>query len=105
MQIRIKENSWIAKRAAKHLKTKRVALVIGNTIYLWQTSRQDFLNNKCWLQHELQHVQQFKKFGLFRFLFLYLVESARSGYYNNKFEVEAREKENQPFVYSNVEFI
>ncbi|WP_262511711.1 hypothetical protein [Adhaeribacter pallidiroseus] len=38
-------------------------------------------------------MQQFKKYGFFRFLWLYLIESIKVGYFQNKFEVEARQAE------------
>jgi hypothetical protein len=40
------------------------------------------------------HLQQFKKYGFFNFIFKYLFEGIKVGYYNNKFETEAREAEN-----------
>lgn len=94
MNIRIKEKSMVARLAAYILHEECMAVVIGKTIYLWNTSRQNFLKNKKWLHHELVHVQQFRQYGFIKFLFLYLLESLKNGYYNNKFEVEAREKEN-----------
>lgn len=90
---RIHENSWLAALAAFKLRSKRVAVTMGNHIYLWNTDRNTFLNNDGWLRHELCHVRQFRRYGLFRFLWLYLVESARKGYYNNKYEKEARDAE------------
>jgi hypothetical protein len=95
MKISIKENSLVARLAAYILHEDSVAVVIGKRIYLWNTSRQDFLKNKKWLHHELVHIQQFRQYGFIKFLFLYLLESLKNGYYNNKFEVEAREKENE----------
>jgi hypothetical protein len=94
MNIRITQKSIVARLAAHILHEERMAVVIGKTIYLWNTSRQNFLKNKKWLHHELVHVQQFRQYGFIKFLFLYLLESLKNGYYNNKFEVEAREKEN-----------
>ncbi|HEY6975038.1 MAG TPA: DUF4157 domain-containing protein [Chitinophagaceae bacterium] len=94
MKIRIKENSFLARVAAYILHEDCVAVVIGETVYLWNTNRQDFLKNKKWVTHELVHVQQFKQYGSLRFLFLYIWESLRNGYHNNRFEIEAREKEN-----------
>jgi|SRR4051794_21055723 hypothetical protein len=95
MKISIKENSLAARLAAYILHEDSVAVVIGKTIHLWNTSKKDFVNNKRWLHHELVHIQQFKQYGFIKFLFLYLFESLKNGYYNNKFEVEAREKENR----------
>ncbi|KYP14800.1 DUF4157 domain-containing protein [Flavihumibacter sp. CACIAM 22H1] len=89
----IKENSIWAKLAAKRMKAEKLAMVLGNTIHLHNTSYQEMLQNRRWLRHELAHVQQFQHYGWVRFLLLYLVESIKRGYYNNRFEVEAREAE------------
>lgn len=93
MNVRIKQNAWQARVAAGVLKTKRVAVVIGNAIYLWGVTEDDFMRNKKWLRHELMHVHQFKKYGRFRFVLMYLWESILHGYYNNKFEKQARDAE------------
>jgi hypothetical protein len=91
--VNIKENSWIAKIAAKKLGTNNVAMVLGKTIHLYNTSKEDFLKNEKWVKHELCHVQQFKQHGYIIFILKYLWESIRKGYYNNRFEIAAREAE------------
>ena len=91
--ISIKGNSWIAKLAAKRLKVSRIAIVLGKTIHLHNTTQQQFLNDERWVKHELCHVQQFKRNGYFCFIIKYFLESMSKGYYNNKYEVEAREAE------------
>jgi hypothetical protein len=91
--IRIKENSFLARIAAMKLRSGRVAMVIGKTIHLHNVTRADFLKEESWVKHELCHVQQFKKHGFVPFLAKYVWESIKHGYYNNKFEVEAREAE------------
>lgn len=88
--IKIKENSWIAMLAAKKLKTKNVAIVIGKTIHLHNVSGASFLKDQKWLKHEACHIRQFKENGFFTFIIKYLWESTKHGYFNNKFEVEAR---------------
>ena len=93
MEFLIKENSWIAKLAAKKLRSENVAIVIGKTIHLYHVSRQDFLKDDKWVKHEMCHISQFKKYGFLNFIFKYLVESIRNGYYNNKYEIEARNAE------------
>jgi len=103
MTITIKENSFIAKIAAAKLKSGRVAIVLGSTIHLWNTPKEAFLADKKWLMHELKHVHQYKKYGYLNFMFLYLVESIRHGYHNNRFEKEARESENNFELIENVE--
>ena len=93
MLVRIKENSWLAKLAAAKLKADQVAIVFGNTIYLHNTSRAELLNDKEWLCHELKHAEQYRQHGFAGFLIRYLIEWIRNGYYNNRFEKEARENE------------
>ena len=93
MDLNIKENSWIAKLAAKKLQSENAAIVIGSTIHLYNVSRQKFLQNEKWVRHEICHLQQFKKHGRFIFIIKYLWESIRHGYYNNKYEIEARKAE------------
>ena len=89
----IKENSFVARIAAFKLGTRSVAIVIGKTIHLHNTSKEDFLKNKKWLRHELCHIRQFQQHGYWMFIVKYLWESIRSGYYSNKYEVEARAAE------------
>lgn len=93
MKIKIKENSGLAKIAAKNLGANNVAMVIGSTIYLYGVTKENFLKREAWLNHELKHVEQYLRYGIFYFLLLYVVETIRKGYHNNKFEVEARQSE------------
>jgi len=93
MDLNIKENSWIAKLAAKKLQSDHVAIVIGNTIHLYNTPKGKFLQNEKWVKHEVCHLQQFKKHGKFIFIIKYIWESLLHGYYNNKYEAEARRAE------------
>ena len=93
LDFTIKENSWLARIAAFKLGTKRVAMVIGNTIHLYNTTKEEFLNDKRWLKHELCHIRQFKQHGFFMFIIKYVWESIKKGYYNNRFEAEARAAE------------
>lgn len=93
--LNIQENSWIARLAAKKLKSKNVAIVIGNTIHLYNVSKQQFLANEKWVKHEVCHLQQFKKYGKVIFILKYLWESIKHGYADNKFEAEARQAENE----------
>jgi len=104
MQVKIKENSWQARLAAKYLKTKAVALVLGKTIHLWGVDRAYFLNDARWVKHELVHIAQFKKYGRIKMTVLYLLETIRKGYHKNKFEIEAREGENKSAELANIEF-
>jgi Domain of unknown function (DUF4157) len=93
IKITVKENSWIAKLAAKKLKVSNVAFTLGTTIHLHNASAAEFFNDAKWLRHELKHVEQFRRYGFFGFIWKYSVESLKKGYSRNKFEVEAREAE------------
>lgn len=86
----IKESSWIARIAAAKLRCNSVAIVIGNTIHLNNSSKKDFLQNQQWLKHELCHVRQYRQHGFLPFIIKYVWESIKNGYYNNRFEAAAR---------------
>lgn len=94
MKYFIREKSFVAFLAANILQANPVAIVFGKTIYLHNASKAAFLDNKPWLQHELKHIQQYKRLGFANFLAAYLIETIKHGYYNNKFEIEARAAEN-----------
>jgi hypothetical protein len=98
MTVRIKENSWLAMLSAKKLGSKKVAVVFGKTIHLFNTSREEFLKNEKWVCHELAHVKQYEKYGFVRFMLLYLLESIRRGYRQNRYELEAKSKERDPAI-------
>jgi hypothetical protein len=95
MELQIKERSWIAKLAAKKLRVKNVAIVIGSTIHLYNVPKQQFLQNEKWVKHEVCHLEQFQKHGYFIFILMYLWESLRHGYHQNKYEEEARKAEKE----------
>jgi hypothetical protein len=103
--VTIKENSWLAKMAAYRLKSKKVAMVVGQTIYLYNTTKEDFLRNPKWLRHEVAHVKQFAQYGFFKFIFLYLFETFNKGYQYNKYELEAKKKETDNTILSGIEVI
>ncbi len=91
--MRICENSFLARIARWKLGGKTsVAMVIGQTVHLSGATRAQFLANPEWVAHEQVHLRQFREHGFWRFLWLYLRESVRVGYWNNRYEVEAREE-------------
>lgn len=93
VKVHIRERSWLAKLAARRLGYQQIAMVVGRTIYLHNSSRSSFLQNRRWLIHELKHVEQWQQHGYPGFLWKYLREYMRNGYYYNKYEVEARNAE------------
>ncbi len=103
-KVKIKENSWLARIAAYKLDSDSVAMVIGKTIYLHNSGKDEFLNNQRWVRHEVAHVKQYLELGLLPFLALYLLETLKKGYQNNRFEVDARQKEKDASILSEVYF-
>ncbi|MBC7889897.1 MAG: DUF4157 domain-containing protein [Ferruginibacter sp.] len=75
------------------MRSSSIAMVLGNTIHLYNISLEDFLQDERLVKHELCHVRQYQQHGFIGFLTRYLWECYRKGYYANKFEVEARETE------------
>lgn len=91
--FRVREKAFIARVAAFVLQGEQVAIVVGATIYLHGTKEAELLNSTAWLRHELKHVQQYQQKGTFSFLLKYFWESLRKGYWNNRYEIEARAAE------------
>lgn len=92
-KFRIRENSLFAHLAAKKLGVNQVALTLGNTIHLYNTSAERFRSDSRWVKHELKHIEQFRQYGFCWFIILYSLESMQKGYYHNRFEQEARAAE------------
>jgi len=103
--IKIKENSFLARVAAYYMKADKIAMVIGRTIHLHNTSRLQFLGNQRWVRHEVAHVYQWEKLGKIRFAINYIRESLNKGYYKNRFEVEAREKETDTGILDHIHIV
>jgi hypothetical protein len=97
-KVSIIENSLIAKLAARKLKTQNMAITLGHKIRLHHVSKEVFLKDIPWLCHELRHVAQFRQHGFLTFIIKYLWESLQKGYYNNKWEIEARNAENDSSI-------
>ena len=79
MNYRLKENSWLARIAAKKLRSHSAAIVFGEVIHLHNISKEQFLANERLVKHELCHVKQYKENGFVPFLFKYLIERIRNG--------------------------
>lgn len=75
------------------MSAARLAIVFGRTIHLYNTTKEEFLKDERWVKHELCHIEQYRRLGFMRFIVLYLWDSLHNGYYNNKFEIEARKAE------------
>ena len=99
MHYRIVEHSLLARIARFFFGSRRIAMVLGNTIHLSGVDRERFISDRKWLIHELIHVEQYRRNGFLKFLFLYILESIRHGYYQNRFEIEARAAEEKGVIH------
>jgi hypothetical protein len=89
--VHIKENSIRARIAAFNMGANcGLAMVWGNTILLFNVSKQDFLQDKQWVCHEIRHVLQSNQIGKWRFLWRYVVLGIKHGYHHHPYEVDAR---------------
>ncbi len=81
--VRIVEHSWLTR-----LHGRAVATTRRGRIYL-RGSAQEFFGNPWLMLHEYCHVLHQWQAGTLS-VPRYLIECARRGYWNNRFEVEAR---------------
>jgi len=93
MKFRVVEQSLLARIARLFFGSSKIAMVIGNTIHLSGVNREVFISNRKWLLHEIMHIEQYRQYGVIKFIFLYTLESIKKGYFQNRFEIEAREAE------------
>lgn len=92
-KVCVRENSWLARLAARALGFDHVAMVFGHTIHLYNTSIERFFARRGWVLHELRHVSQYERYGMLGFLLRYGKEYLRKGYFHNALEAEARDSE------------
>jgi len=102
--VKIKENSFLAKLAARRLKANSMAIVFNKTIHLYNVDRKRFLENTKWVKHEIAHVFQYQRKGVLRFVISYLLNTFYVGYKNNIYEIEARAEEKNPSILKNIQF-
>jgi len=98
MHFRVVESSFLAWIARLIFGWPRIAMVLGNTIHLSGIDKEVFMSNRKWLLHEIMHIEQFRLYGFWKFLFMYCMESIRHGYFQNRFEIEARAAEEKGIV-------
>lgn len=92
-KVTIIDKSIIARVAASFMRSSNAAIVFGSRIYVWGASKQEFLANRRWLLHELQHVAQYRRDGFAGFIGRYILNHIKYGYHDNPYEVEARAAE------------
>lgn len=63
---------------------------LWNTIYL----REEHMNDERLIRHERCHINQIEREGRLRFAIKYMFYLVTKGYYDNPYEIEARNAEN-----------
>lgn len=101
----IKENSFIARLAARKLGSKNVAIVLGSRIHLYGVTKENFLGNRRWLRHELKHIEQYRRLGFWGFIATYLWQTLKVGYYRCRLECEARAAESDETIEGKFTFL
>jgi len=91
-KVRIVENSRLAKMVARINGSSSYAITFGKTIFV-SCKKEDFFAKTWWLKHELAHVAQYEKKGIFGFLSLYVYYSVFHRKIENPLEKEAEDAE------------
>ncbi len=91
-KIRVVENSRLAKMLARVNGEQWYAITFGKTIFV-SCKKEDFYSEQWWVNHEVAHVEQYRKHGVFRFLSMYLFYSVFHRKSQNPFEREAENAE------------
>jgi hypothetical protein len=105
LEVRIKENSKRAAMSAFNLKARKLAMVWGDTILLFNTTKEEFLQDERWVLHELRHILQSRKMGKFKFLSRYIWLGIIHGYHNHPYEVDARMHEDDKELLKQIKWI
>jgi hypothetical protein len=106
IKVRIKENSIRARIASFNMGAKYgLAMVWGDTILLFNINKQDFLQDKKWVCHEVRHILQTQEMGKWTFLWRYILLSFKHGYHNHPFEVDARMHDSDFEILDRVEWL
>jgi len=96
--FRVVGNSKLAKIAGRvNGEREKYAITFGKTIFV-SCTKEDFLSEDWWVRHEVTHVQQYKKYGVFGFLKRYVGYAIVYRYRENPFEKEAISAEDDPLT-------
>ena len=91
MRIRRVYNHWIPQLLNVGAITLYPFILFSSTIANLKKQK----NPAHLFKHEYIHIEQIRKLGWLKFYFLYLVENAKNGYKENKYEVEAYARQSE----------
>jgi hypothetical protein len=94
MRIRRVYNSWIPQLLKVGAITLYPFILFSRKQFA--LSKEDYIRDL--FKHEYIHIEQVRRLGWFKFYFLYLVDSAKNGYDENKYEIEAYARQTEPFT-------
>lgn len=86
--LKIREKVW--PWAFGNYRIKAQAITLYPFIIYRSEKAKDFYRS-----HEMVHVEQVRRLGWLKFYASYLNESRKKGYFNNKYEVEARKHDHK----------
>ena len=96
--FRVVSKSKLAKIIGRiNGEDEKYAITFGKTIFV-SCTKEDFLSEDWWVRHEVTHVQQYKKYGVFGFLKRYVAYAIVYRYRENPFEKEAISAEEDPLT-------
>jgi len=95
MKIRRKYNHWFPQLINVGAITL-YPFILYSRSKPYLSARSDYL--KALFKHEYIHIEQVRRMGWFRFYFLYIIESIRNGYEDNKYEVEAHNRQHEQYT-------
>ena len=95
MKIRRKYNNWIPKLINVHAITLYPFILFSRSVPELKTR---LLHPEYLFKHEYVHIEQVRRLGWLKFYFRYLIESAKNGYHDNEYEIEANDREQDPFT-------
>lgn len=95
MKIHRKYNNWIPQLL-------NVGAITLYPFILWSQSKSSLKGRMDYttrvFKHEFIHIEQVRRVGWFKFYILYLIENSKTGYKQNKYELEAWERQYEPYT-------
>jgi len=93
MKIRRKYNHWIPQLLRVGGITLYPYILFARSVPGIKKYRQ---HPEYLFKHEYIHIEQVRRLGWFKFYLSYIVENMKKGYSNNKYEVEAYGRQEEP---------
>jgi len=95
MKIRRKYNNWIPQLFKVGAITLYPFILYSRT-KPFLLARPDYL--KSLFKHEYIHIEQVRRIGWFKFYFTYIIGNMKTGYKQNKYELEAWDRQHEQYT-------